>query len=295
MYKIMIVDDEKTIREGIARGNPWEEWGFEVAAVCKNGLEAVAQTKVSPPDVILSDIRMPGMDGVELMTYMREHYPQIKLIILSGYKDFEYLNMSIRNQVKEYLLKPTDPDEFEQLFRRLRAELDEQKEKEAAYSRYQTEKNLALLFKEDSEAADRRLAYQELQQSQRISMINGRIVICRLDYRYRYEREEFYSLRKTVTRLCNTIPAKLQRYFWIYKEQFLTGILSNYGEETTPALAEAFLGEVQAAAAQQLKISISFGVSSQCRSAETMRACFAEARHCVGQRVFMGPGTIFFL
>ncbi|MCA5010913.1 response regulator, partial [Clostridioides difficile] len=82
------------------------------------------------PHVVLSDIRMPEMDGMELMQHLNQHYPEIKIIILSGYNDFEYLQMSIKNRVMEYLLKPTDLDEFEVTFRKIKERLDEERKKE---------------------------------------------------------------------------------------------------------------------------------------------------------------------
>jgi len=97
-----------------------------VAGQAENGEEAVRIIGEKHPDVVLSDIRMPKMDGIELMQYLHENNPEIKIIILSGYNDVEYLNMAIRNQVTEYLLKPTDIDEFETLFHQLKEKLDEE-------------------------------------------------------------------------------------------------------------------------------------------------------------------------
>ena len=125
MYKLMIVDDEQSIRRGIANGIPWNEWGFEVTAQASNGVEALEMIKQSKPDVVLSDIRMPEMDGVELMKRLNSEYPEIKIIILSGYSDFEYLNTAIKNNITEYLLKPTDIDEFEETFKRLKKKIDD--------------------------------------------------------------------------------------------------------------------------------------------------------------------------
>ncbi len=123
MYKLLIVEDEKAIAQGIAKSNPWEEWGFQVVEICDNGEDAVAFIEQNRPDLVLSDIRMPKMDGIALMQYLNAQYPEIKIVILSGYNDFEYLQMAIRNHVAEYLLKPTLLEEFEELFRKMKIRL----------------------------------------------------------------------------------------------------------------------------------------------------------------------------
>lgn len=126
MYKLLIVEDERAIAQGIAKSNPWEEWGFQVTGICNNGEEAVAFIEKNKPDLVLSDIKMPKMDGIALMQYLNAQYPEIKIIILSGYNDFQYLQMAIRNHVAEYLLKPTLLEEFELLFRKMKRVLDEE-------------------------------------------------------------------------------------------------------------------------------------------------------------------------
>ena len=127
MYRLIIADDEENIRNGIANSLPWRDWGYEVCALCASGQEVLAKMETCRPDVVLSDIRMPGMDGVELMQRLSRDYPEVKIVILSGYSDFKYLNMSIKNHVAEYLLKPTDIDDFEESFRRLKAAMDHER------------------------------------------------------------------------------------------------------------------------------------------------------------------------
>ena len=146
MYKLLIVEDEKAIAQGIAKSNPWEEWGFQVVGICANGEEAVAFIEQDKPDLVLSDIRMPKMDGIALMQYLNAQYPEIKIVILSGYNDFEYLQMAIRNHVAEYLLKPTLLEEFEQLFRKMKQALDEEvQRKEEQEAQIKSRESNALL------------------------------------------------------------------------------------------------------------------------------------------------------
>lgn len=130
MLSLLIVDDEEMIRDGIAQGVPWNELGFEVMGEVCDGLQAIEAIKKKVPDVVITDIRMPEMDGIELMEYLADHYPSIKLIVLSGYNDYEYLKSSIRNNVSDYLLKPTLIAEFIETFKKLKSIIEDEKQRE---------------------------------------------------------------------------------------------------------------------------------------------------------------------
>ena len=106
MYKLLIVDDEKEIREGLAKWS-WDAVGIEVAGCCSHGLEALQFVEERPVDIVVTDIRMPFMDGIELMTALNARYPFIRVVILSGYSDFEYAQKALKFGAIDYpLLKP---------------------------------------------------------------------------------------------------------------------------------------------------------------------------------------------
>ncbi len=111
---------------GICKHIPWNEMGFEVVANVGSGAEAFNQFMLHEPAVVLTDIRMEGMNGLELMREIRKHNANTKFVILSGYNDFEYARQSIVYGVSAYLLKPTKTFEFREVFRKIKQELDEQ-------------------------------------------------------------------------------------------------------------------------------------------------------------------------
>ena len=90
MYRILLVDDEALIREAVSENVKWGQYGYELAGSCENGDEALAFIEREPVDVVLTDICMPYVDGMELSKKLYEDYPLIKIIILSGYDDFDY-------------------------------------------------------------------------------------------------------------------------------------------------------------------------------------------------------------
>ncbi len=125
MYKVLLVDDEALTREAISENIRWEEMGFEFLGSCENGKEAMERIRKTPPDLLLTDINMPYVDGLELARYAHENYPDTRTVIISGYDEFEYAKQAVRYQVMEYILKPVTPTELMEMLARARASLDE--------------------------------------------------------------------------------------------------------------------------------------------------------------------------
>lgn len=118
--KIMIVEDDYVVRQGIIYSLDWEKYGLSICGEADNGEEGLEIAERSSPDIIITDIRMPIMDGIQFSKRIREKYPETKIIILSGYDDFTYAKQAIHIGVHEYLLKPIDADELLKCVCRLR-------------------------------------------------------------------------------------------------------------------------------------------------------------------------------
>ena len=125
MYKLLVVEDEEAIRKGIIKSIDWQELGYTVVGDVANGREGLEFALREKPDVILTDVRMPVMDGLAMSEAVLAQHNDIRIVILSGFADFEYAQQAIRFQVFDYLLKPTDKNKFIQCFVRLKNELDE--------------------------------------------------------------------------------------------------------------------------------------------------------------------------
>ena len=106
LYRIILVDDEEEVRKSIIKKIDWKDAGFQVVGDAENGQEAMEVVEALEPDVVLTDVRMPYMDGLTLAEWVRQNYPSIKIIIFSGYDDFEYARQAIVVGVDQYLLKP---------------------------------------------------------------------------------------------------------------------------------------------------------------------------------------------
>lgn len=119
MTKVLIVDDEKYVRMGIKSDTDWALIGCEVVGEASNGLEALEVAENTRPDLVVSDIRMPKMDGIELAEKLIEKYPNVKVIFLTAYNEFEYARQAVRIGVSDYLLKPFSDGELEGSIQRL--------------------------------------------------------------------------------------------------------------------------------------------------------------------------------
>jgi len=127
MYKVLIVDDEPKQREGLRMFIEWERYGFTVAGTASNGVEALEKYRIYAPELVIADIRMPGMDGLQLIQRLREEDPRLHILILSGYADFEYAKIAISNRTDGYLLKPVDEDELIQYLHNIKQVMDEER------------------------------------------------------------------------------------------------------------------------------------------------------------------------
>lgn len=119
MVKIFLAEDEKIVREGIKNGIPWEKYGFEFAGEASDGELAYPLILKSRPDILLTDIRMPFMDGLELAEMVKKEIPGIRIMFFSGYDDFEYAKRAIKIGASDYLLKPVTSSQLLEALERM--------------------------------------------------------------------------------------------------------------------------------------------------------------------------------
>jgi two-component system response regulator YesN len=130
MYKALLVDDEPYVIEGLKAMGDWDQYGFTVCGEAANGEDALERFCACQPDIIFTDIRMPALDGLELIKQVRENLSyQVKFVILSGYDEFDYIQYAMRYGVSDYLLKPIDDQELNTVLAESARRLDEENRK----------------------------------------------------------------------------------------------------------------------------------------------------------------------
>ena len=123
-YKLLLVDDEEYVRESIVKKIDWDKLGFVVVGQAGNGVEAMELAEQLEPDLLMTDIKMPFMDGLELSRKIKKMLPTIKIAIFSGFDEFEYAKEAITQQIEEYILKPIDSKELTSVLIRMRETMD---------------------------------------------------------------------------------------------------------------------------------------------------------------------------
>ncbi|MEH7081650.1 response regulator [Neobacillus drentensis] len=183
--KVIIADDEIQIRKGLRMKVDWEEEGFQIAGEASNGKEVLELLGKMDIDLVLTDMRMPIMDGLELAKRCQQEYPNVKVIVLSGYSDFELVRGSMKEGVKDYLLKPVAPDELVEALQKIRKviETERQKQVETAQmrqlvlSQLQEVQEQYLLYLVKEEWLEINLVIERLRQLQLEKLVNGNAVV----------------------------------------------------------------------------------------------------------------------
>lgn len=139
MFKIFLVEDEVVVREGIRNNILWEQYGFQYAGDASDGELALPMIRQIQPDLIITDIKMPFMDGLALIELIRKELPRTKIVIISGYDDFSYAQQAIRMGVEQYLLKPILKAKMVEVLIALHKKMEEERQQQEYLEKFQRE------------------------------------------------------------------------------------------------------------------------------------------------------------
>lgn len=125
-YTILLADDEEEVIQAIMKKINWEELGFSVIGYAGNGVKALEMVEEFQPDVVMTDIRMPYMDGMELSSRIKADFPATKILLFTGFDEFEYAKEAVHLEIEEYILKPIHAAELSGIFTQLKRKLDQE-------------------------------------------------------------------------------------------------------------------------------------------------------------------------
>ena len=294
MYRLIIVDDEWEALKGMRDTLPWEQWGFEVTGAASSGEEAWTLVEADIPDVLLTDIRMDEMSGIQLIDRVHQKYPEIRSVIISGYSDIEYYRKALEYKVFDYILKPSREEDFSKIFSNLRALLDQERSKEEQYHYFKEHWNknrealLESFFCDLAEGAYRETgAIEEKASEYGISLPQNAYVV---EIGWRRDNAEENDKDRIKIRSC------VQKYFrssdgfvFVNKRQLITVIVSGtLGEAQLERKIRELMREVWA----EWGIGLCFGISSMTDITETAEG-MKEADIALHQMIFVESEQIF--
>lgn len=297
-YTVLLVDDEEDIRGGISKKMDWAALGFSLVSEAENGREALELAEQHRPDVVLTDIQMPFMDGLELCRILTQRLPATKLVVFSGFDDFSYAKQAIGMNVFEYILKPINAAELSEVLEKLRHKLDEERAQQNDMERLRRryEESLPML---------RELFFTQL--------LDGRILAGEVVERAaRYDLESDGLWLAAVLRIdcakeeSELLPLSVQGFFG---EQLRVGesvcrsffygdslaLLLRITEERSlyPLIEE--LDRVCQLAKTYLGFSVTVGVGWVCDELYSLRHSAAGARSALDYRALVGTGRAIYI
>lgn len=325
LYRIMLVDDEEEVRKGIIRKIDWKNLGFQVVGDAENGQDALEKIEQMEPDVIMTDIRMPYMDGLTLSARIRQKYPSIKILIFSGYDDFEYAQQAIKLNVTEYILKPVNVEELTEILNRVRENLDEEIEQRRNVhllrERYRSSLPIIReLYLNDLVRGNVRGGIEEHLREYGVDILDARkwgVAVIDL------EREDPQDVKSNQNgRNQKDANAEISHAFSVHEEKELLSIsvrqlLEDYlkpyyrlqafnstagiaviiavDEENTQTSLIDLLGDICKEAKRILQVNITIGIGRNCTELSQMNRSYQTALDALGYKAIVGMGGTIYI
>ncbi|GGN92733.1 response regulator transcription factor [Saccharibacillus kuerlensis] len=311
MYSVMLVDDDYPVLEFLAEDIPWTELGLRLIGVHENGLLAWEHMQREMPDILLTDIGMPKMDGLELIGKTRESGPGMRIAILSCHSEFQYAQQAMRLNVQDYLIKDTlNPEELCMLLARFKRSLDEERETDHRRT------HLLQLERETSELRRTQWLRNFLEQpllslEDRVRearelglLLEGEQCLPAVGFidAYRQVKQRFHSDQTLSFAVSNVLQEVLREppCLGIRALSFVTGprevvLLFAYRPNLALDLnreVEHYLKRVRDLLGQVLKVGMSFLIERQCEDATVLRRRLNRLLGAEAQRFYLSPGSI---
>ena len=308
MYKLIIVDDEKEVRECMIRKIDWGGFNFEIAGEAENGREAVDLIEDNIPDVVVTDITMPQMNGLELAAVIKENYPAIKTVILTGYDDFKFAQQAIKYGVADYILKPVLPKDIDELLKKLKTQLDEEiaKRKDMIMLRKHYNESLPLIKDKflsrlitsrlDIKSADKKAKEFNLNLSWDLYAVAAASIEM-AEPGSIFEENDTELAEFAVLNISKEIMTKYSSGEAFFHDDYLVIIAGFKSDEKSAVLNKSFsiLEEIRQNVEKYLKIKITIGLGYVCDSLSNLKDSYRAALSAIDYKIVTGGGRIIYI
>jgi two-component system response regulator YesN len=309
MYKVIIVEDEVPVRNAICNIIKWEKLGYELVHIAGDGQDALAYIENNSVDIILTDICMPFMDGLELSSKAKKILPTVKIVIITGYNEFEYAHKAVELGVAHYLLKPITADEFTDLLKNIKNELDEEfsKRTNLIALKKQVEKNRDILREKFlMNLLSNRICGDDIQEKLKtldidlsgkeysiaVLMPENLVEVAKLNWKLDYQLLEFAILN-----ICNEILNSYDQNNCIMGiNNQLIIILKNDNKTTTEYrnMIDSILNEIIVCVNKYYEIDIYIGIGDTYDNLQDIHFSYKDALVALEYRVLKGSSRIIY-
>ena len=306
MRRVLIADDEPKVALLIRNLIRWDELGLELVATANDGISALALIEELKPDIVITDIRMPGYDGIELIDRAKRLNAEIDFIIISGYRHFDYAQKAIRFGVEDYLLKPLKAVEINQKLRKMvekYAERDRARQREASYSarvesdeRLLHERFMHGLMNGGESGAQRSLAQinDEFKLGFKAGLFQAFIVKADVHFESLNANVRKLLKEKSTAVINEALLGKCHLCLLYPTGHGIYGVL-NFGEEQQKGLRRALTAVIDELQSQNVlfdRIRVTVGLGRRCDEVGELRASVSDAECALANRLVFGPGRV---
>lgn len=309
-YKIILVDDEAEIRQGMIKKINWDELGFVVVGEAENGIEALDIIDKTSPDIVITDIRMPFMDGMKLSENIKYRFPTTKVVIISGFDEFEYAQKAIGLGVLRYILKPINAIEMSELLREIKDTLDEERhsKNDIKLLKMNYKKSLPILkerfLNHWIEDYVERSSIQENIETFELQSLTSHLAVAVLRPDDQLKKDTDIALVKNkallnvaIFNICEEIVEEHNLGVLFMRTNEIVLIIS-LGEAEAPKTSNRiFLGleQIKTSVEKYLNVTITIGVGNACQDLSLLYKSYSSALAALDYTVMLGNNKIIYL
>lgn len=296
MIKVMVIDDEAKIRKGLIGYIDWTSLGCEVVKDFANGQLAIAYIADNPVDLIISDIKMPGADGLEVAKFIHNHSPSTRIILYTGYSDFKYAQKAIKFGVADFIVKPSSMEEIINILKKSIKKIEDQKEKDKHLNTL--ENQLENVKEHEKQTCIKRFIVGEEVDIQTLKKAlekynSNMQSYCLLLYQIKHKKPIFHN--QTIQFINLSLNDFNQYTFTLNYSTYGTLVFFNKPSQINPiSLLESKCNEINDFVVNYIKSSIFIGLSDIHHSLEEAPVAYTEAQRCLDHSFYGdNPLTIY--
>jgi two-component system, response regulator YesN len=308
MYKVMLVDDDYPVLQLLSESIDWEQLGVSLQSTHENGASAFEKAMREMPDILITDIGMPKMNGIELTKKLKNENPNLKVAILSCHADFGYAQQALKLQVQDYLVKDTfDPDDLRKLIKKFKDTLDKQNNRIIQHLQIQN------MLDRNKESVKERFIKKTIEQpdlnkenwlaeakSLGLNLdINGYIGSLAMIHNFSIVKEQYLSEDTLNFAINNVVAEEIARCYpgavhfqHGVRELFIFFPSSLILKKNALSEASESMKRIQYALNRTLNISLSFVTGDGCTNMDEFKRELLQLINCSHQRFYLKPGTI---